>query len=124
MKKLLLTCFVLLFGFYTWAQERLIAGKITAMEDGSALPGVNVILKGTTTGTNSNADGAYSLSIPPSGGILIFSFIGLKSQELEIGERTTLDVQMVFDAQELTEVVVTALGIEKSRDALGYSLQS
>jgi hypothetical protein len=70
------------------AQERSDTGKVTAEEDGSPLPGVNVVLKGSTTGTVTDADGIYKLSVPTEGGTLVFSFIGLKTQEILVGERS------------------------------------
>ncbi len=124
MRRTLLACLFLLPALFARAQENVISGKITSKEDGSAIPGVNVILKGTTIGTNSGVDGSYSLSVPESGGTLVFTFIGLRTQEIEVGGRSTIDVAMIMDMTELSEVVVTALGIEKSRDALGYSLQN
>lgn len=114
----------LLIGFHdSSAQERTISGRVTAADDGTALPGVNVLLKGTTTGTATDADGRYSLSISASGGVLVFSFIGLKSQEIEISGRTTIDISLALDATELSEVVVTALGIERNKNELGYAAQ-
>ena len=70
-----------------WAQDRTISGNISSDEDGSGLPGVNVILKGTTVGTTTDVNGSYSLGIPSDGGTLVFSFIGLASQEIDIGAR-------------------------------------
>lgn len=123
MRKILLSCFFVAHAFFSWAQERTVTGKVTSSEDGSALPGVNVVLKGTTTGTVTDVTGTYTLSVPGSGGVLVFTFIGLESQEIEIGERSVVDVQLAADVQQLTEVVVTALGIEKERKALGYAIQ-
>jgi hypothetical protein len=60
-----------------WAQERTVTGTVTSSEDGSSLPGVNVLLKGTTNGSVTDSDGKFSLSVPSSGGILTFSFIGI-----------------------------------------------
>jgi TonB-linked SusC/RagA family outer membrane protein len=105
------------------AQERTVTGKVTAAEDGAPLPGVNVVLKGTTNGTVTDVDGNYSLSVPADG-TLLFSFIGLTSQEVAIGQRTTVDVQMSQDIQQLGEVVVTAAGIERERKSLGYRLEN
>src|SRR5687767_292039 len=120
MKKFLLTCFALAIALYSLAQERTISGRVTSTEDGSALPGVNVLLKGTTTGTATDSDGKFTLSVPPNGGSLVFSFIGLESKEIEIGERTTLDVSLALDVTQLSEVVVTALGIERETKTLGF----
>ena len=82
MKKFLLVCFSFVFALSTaWAQERMVSGKVTSPEDGSTLPGVNVVLKGTTNGTVTDADGNYKLNVPSAGGTLVFSFIGLQTQE-------------------------------------------
>jgi TonB-linked SusC/RagA family outer membrane protein len=115
MKKCLLTCFSLAIAFYSIAQERTISGSVTSTEDGSALPGVNVILKGTTVGTSTDADGKYSLSVPSSEGSLVFSFIGLESKEIEIGSRTVIDVSLAFDITQLNEVVVVGYGVQERR---------
>ncbi|MGE0770892.1 MAG: SusC/RagA family TonB-linked outer membrane protein [Cyclobacteriaceae bacterium] len=124
MKKILLLCFSFVFAASVWAQDRVVSGKVTAQEDGSSLPGVNVVLKGTTNGTVTDADGNYRLNVPSAGGTLVFSFIGLQSQELEIGQRSVIDVQLGLDVKQLTEVVVTAVGIEREKKALGYSVAS
>jgi hypothetical protein len=95
MKKFLLLCSAVVFAFScAWAQERTVSGKVSSLEDGSPLPGVNVLLKGTTTGTVTDVDGKYSLSVPSGGGSIVFSFIGLQTQEIAIGERTTVDVAL------------------------------
>ncbi len=122
MKKFLLLVFMLTFtlGFgEVWAQNRTISGKITSIEDGSTLPGVNVVLKGTTIGTVTDIDGNYSLSVPADGGTLVFSFVGLATKEVEIGARSVIDVQMAQDVTELSEVVVTGYGVEQKRDLTG-----
>jgi len=121
MKKFLLTCIALVFVLCSWAQERTVTGRVSAAEDGSALPGVNVVVKGTTNGTVTDADGNYSLTVAGLNQYLVFSFIGLASQEVSVGERTTVDVQLALDITQLTEVVVTAQGIEREQKALGYA---
>ncbi len=121
MKKFLLVCFSFAFVLSAWAQDRVVSGKVTAAEDGSTLPGVNVVLKGTTNGTVTDTDGNYKLNIPASGGSLVFSFIGLQTQEVPIGERTTVDIGLGLDVQQLSEVVVTAQGIQRDQKALGYA---
>ena len=107
-----------------WAQDRTINGSVTSDDDGSGLPGVNVILQGTTVGTTTDVNGSYTLDIPSDGGTLVFSFIGLASQEVEVGARSVVDVVMSSDVEELQEVVVTALGITKEKAALGYAVTS
>ncbi|MFZ6010221.1 MAG: SusC/RagA family TonB-linked outer membrane protein [Bacteroidota bacterium] len=121
MKKFLLTCFALVFALYSMAQERTVSGRVSSQEDGSPLPGVNVVVKGTTSGTVTDSDGNYKLSIPASGGSLVFSFIGLQTQEIEIGDRSVVDVQLSLDVTQLSEVVVTAQGISREQKTLGYA---
>jgi TonB-linked SusC/RagA family outer membrane protein len=106
------------------AQERKVTGKVTATEDGAPLPGVNVVLKGSTNGTVTDVDGNYSLTVPSDGAVLLFSFIGLTSQEITVGQRGIIDVQMAQDVQQLGEVVVTAAGIEREKKSLGYRLEN
>ncbi len=87
------------------------------------MPGVNVIVKGTSAGTTSDATGRYNLAVSESGpAILVFSFIGYATQEVDAGSRTTVDVSLAEDVRELSEVVVTALGVERSTKALQYSV--
>lgn len=107
----------------TQAQERTISGTVTSTEEGMALPGVNVIIQGTALGTVTDIEGNYSLNVPQDANVLVFSFIGYVQEEVEIGDRTTIDVQMETDITQLSEVVVTALGIEREERALGYAVQ-
>jgi len=125
MKKILLTSIICLFCLpWVMAQQRNVTGKVTSAEDGSVLPGVNVVLKGTTAGTVTDANGEYALSVPEGGGTLIFSFIGITSQEIEVGQRSVIDVVLTQDVTQLGEVVVTAVGIERDKRSLGYAVQS
>src|SRR5690606_15155824 len=126
MKRILLITFMFVSALATesWAQTRSVTGKVTSAEDGSTLPGVNVILKGTTTGTVTDIDGNYRITVPEDGGTLVFSFIGLATQEAVVGARSVVDIQMVSDVEQLGEVVVTALGIERSVKNLGYAASS
>lgn len=115
---------ILLFGAVNiQAQDITVSGKVTAADDNSALPGVNVLLKGTSTGTITDADGNYSISVPQNS-VLVFSFVGLRSQEINVGSRSVMDVSMESDITQLTEVVVTAAGIEANKRELGYSIQN
>lgn len=122
MRRILLLCFTAVFTLASselWAQERTVSGRVTSSEDGTPLPGVNVILKGTTTGTATDADGRYTISIPASGGTLAFSFIGLKSQEVEVGTRSSVDVGMEQEVTQFNEVVITAGGLVVQKRELG-----
>lgn len=109
--------------FELWAQNRVVSGKVTSAEDGSSLPGATILLKGTTTGTTTDLDGSWKLSVPIEGGTLIFSFVGMANEEVEIGSRSIIDVAMEVDSNQLTEVVITALGISRDKKSLGYSVQ-
>jgi len=119
MRKILLVCFSFAFVLNAWAQERVITGGVTSTEDGSALPGVNVVVKGTTTGSVTDADGKYSLAVPSSGASLVFSFIGLKTSEISIGERTIIDIQLGLDVTQLSEIVVVGYGTQIKQDLTG-----
>ncbi|MBN8826483.1 MULTISPECIES: SusC/RagA family TonB-linked outer membrane protein [unclassified Spirosoma] len=116
---MLLTCSLLIS---SWAQDRKIRGRVTAAEDGAPIPGASVVLKGTSRGVNTDADGNYSISVSDGGKVLIFSFVGTAAQEIEIGNRSTIDIQLVADAKSLQEVVVTAQGIVREKKALGYAV--
>lgn len=124
MKRFLLTCVTLWIAWGAYAQERTISGRVTSAEDGSALPGVNVVVKGSVSGTVTDADGKFTMSIPGSDAVLVFSFIGLQTKDVSVGERSVVDVQLNTDVTQLSEVVVTAVGIEADKKALGYSLQT
>lgn len=119
MRRFLLVCissFLLVATVY--AQERTVTGKVTSAEDGSALPGVNVVVKGTTNGTVTDAAGNYKLSVPADGGTLVFSFIGLTTSEVSVGSRQTIDVQMAADVTQLSEIVVIGYGEQSTRNNL------
>lgn len=105
-------------------EERTISGKVTSAEDGSALPGVNVALKGTKLGTVTDAQGNYLLKVPNSGGILIFSFIGLITKEVAIGSKNRIDVSLSLDVSQLSEVVVTGYSAVHKEKKIGGALQS
>jgi|JI61114C2RNA_FD_contig_121_20926_length_6511_multi_12_in_0_out_0_4 TonB-linked SusC/RagA family outer membrane protein len=119
MKKFLLVCFSFMFVLSAWAQDRVINGKVTSSEDGSTLPGVNVVMKGTTNGSVTDGNGNYKLSVPNSGGVLSFSFIGFLTREVEIGSKSTIDIQLESDVQQLSEVVVSAGGLIVQKKELG-----
>ncbi len=124
MKRILLVSFMLVLSAYSiaWAQ-RTVTGAVTGQEDGTPIPGVNVVLKGTTIGTVTDIDGKYQIDVPQSGGTLVFSFIGLTTEEVEIGNQSVINMVMIADLKQLTEVVVTALGINREERSLGYAVQ-
>lgn len=120
-KNLLFFCFSLLLIQNTIAQEKTITGVVSSKSDGSPLPGVSIVVKGTTKGVETDFDGKYSIKASPRN-VLLFSFVGMKSTEVVITNQTTIDVQLI-EGNVLDEVVVTALGIKKEKKALTYSAQ-
>ena len=124
MKKQFTTCLLVMFGLMgtVFAQERNISGNVTSVEEGIGLPGVNVLIQGTTTGTTTDLDGNYTLNVPADATNLVYSFVGYRSQVIAIGNRSAIDIQLEEDIAALDEVVVTALGIERSKEALNYSV--
>lgn len=123
MKKCLLAVF-LFFSFYVAdAQERNVTGKVISAEEGQPLPGVSVLVKGTTTGTVTDIEGNYEISVPPNATTLVFSYLGYGSQEREIGNETVINVSLSADIEDLSEVVVTAFGLEREKKSLTYTVQ-
>lgn len=102
-----------------FSQQRTVSGKVTSAEDGSALPGVNVLVKGTTTGTVTTINGTYSIEIPAGATTLTFSFIGFKAQEVDVNGRTVVDVTLENDITQLQEVVVTGYGTTLKKEFSG-----
>ncbi|RAV97976.1 SusC/RagA family TonB-linked outer membrane protein [Pseudochryseolinea flava] len=101
-----------------WAQDRTVSGVIKTFEEGDPLPGVSIVVKGTTNGTVTDADGKYQIVVP-DGAVLIVSFVGFKNQEIEVGARTTIDVMLETDVMSLGEVVVIGYGEQRKVDLTG-----
>jgi TonB-linked SusC/RagA family outer membrane protein len=118
MQYLLLLYFLLFYTGTSLAQGISVKGKVTD-ETGQALPGVTILLKGSSTGATTNPDGNYTLNLPSSTGTLVVSFIGYTSQEIPINNRTTIHVNLVPDAKALGEVVVVAYGQQKKATVTG-----
>jgi TonB-dependent starch-binding outer membrane protein SusC len=119
-RNLLLTVVCLVFLYVpVFGQERVISGKVTSAEDGSPAPGVNVLIKGTTIGTATDAEGMYTLNVPAGNNTLVFSFIGFKTIEREIGTLTVVDAVLEPDAVQLTELVVVGYGTQLKQDLTG-----
>ena len=107
----------------THVADRTISGKITTKTDGTPLAGVNVILKGSQTGTSSDASGNYSIAIGErKNPVLVFSFIGHLTQEIAVGNESTINIVLEESNETLTEVVVTALDIKREARSLGYAV--
>jgi TonB-linked SusC/RagA family outer membrane protein len=127
MKKLSLMLF--LFAFWSvstiLAQTKTISGTVISSQEGEGvIPGVSVTVPGTTIGAITDAKGKYTVAVPQDATTLVFSYIGMKRQEVPIGNRSTVDVTMESDILNLSEVVVTAVGIQRSAKSLGYSVSS
>lgn len=123
MRKILLFSILLAFvmGYEAIAQQ-IVSGTVTD-ETGERLPGVNVVVKGTTTGTTTDLEGNYRLSVEDDA-TLVFSFIGFNEQEILVGTRSVIDVTLLPDVTQLSEIVVTAQGIERKKEALGFAVSS
>ncbi|WP_083470280.1 SusC/RagA family TonB-linked outer membrane protein [Rufibacter tibetensis] len=118
MLRLLLFALSLCIAQAGFAQSKTITGRVTSSDDGSAMPGVSVVVKGTTNGTSTDTDGRYSIQATP-GSVLIFTFIGSVAQEHSVGDASTIDVRLGSDAKALDEVVVVGYGTQKRSDVTG-----
>ncbi len=119
---IILAIFIIAFAGRVNAQQT-VTGTVTAAEDGSAMPGVNIVAKGTTVGTMTNDSGTYSINVPQNATTLIFSFIGMQTVEMPING-SVVDVVMKTEENALEDVVVTAMGISRQKKAMGYSVQA
>jgi TonB-linked SusC/RagA family outer membrane protein len=118
---LLLTCLLVCGMHVVFAQSRTLTGTVTDADDGSALPGVSVVVKGTSIGTVTDIDGKFSLNVPGDATFLRFSFVGMATKEVEITSATNYEVALEQAGLAVDEVVVTAFGISKAKKALGYA---
>jgi TonB-dependent starch-binding outer membrane protein SusC len=110
---------VALFATCSFAQDRRVTGRVTADGTGEAVVGVSVVIKGTSTGTTTDANGQYSLNVRGGNDVLVFSFIGFKPIERAVGSQAVLNVLMEEDQAMLNEVIVTGYTSEKKKDILG-----
>jgi len=127
MKKSYALSLVFLFGFLlslpAYAQQE-VKGKVKAKEDGNPLPGVSIVIQGTTTGTITDLDGNYSITVPGAQSILVYSFIGFSTKTLTVGNSSAIDIILAAGTSELDEFIVTAFGISQEKKSLGYAAQS
>lgn len=103
------------------AQTRTVSGTVTDSNGGAPLPGVSISVQGTQKGTQTDFDGNFSLEVA-TGDVLVFSYMGMKTQTVTVGSLNTINLSMEEDASKLDEVVVTALGIKREERALGYAV--
>ncbi|GAB3928068.1 SusC/RagA family TonB-linked outer membrane protein [Larkinella terrae] len=99
----------------------MVKGRVTD-EKGEGLPGVSIVVKGSQQGTTTDAGGNFSINVPSPRSVLVFSFVGYTAQEVEVANRSTLEIKLLAESKALDEVVVTALGIRKETKSLGYSV--
>lgn len=120
MKKNLLLSLLLLFALIgsAWAQTTAVSGQVTSAADGAVLPGVTVLEKGTSNGVTTGIDGEYRLNVQPNA-TLVFRFIGMTTQEVPVNGRSTINVQLRTDQQQLEEVVVVGYGTQEKRSVTG-----
>jgi TonB-linked SusC/RagA family outer membrane protein len=125
MRKLIfLSVFLLLAGIQGVFSQKVVSGKVISPVDNAPLQGVTVVIQGTTTGTITDTDGNYSISVPDDEAILEYSIVGYLTEEVQVGTRINIDVALEEDIQQLGEVVVTALGIKRDEKSLGYAVTS
>ncbi len=120
-KKFILILSVSFFCIYKACTQQTISGTVISSEDSLGIPGVTVVVKNTDIGTTTNIEGFYSIDMPADQNTLVFSFVGMQSQEIILDGRSQINVALNPQAYELQEIVVTALGIKRERKALGYS---
>ncbi len=119
MRKLAMLIALLLCSVYMMAQDKTVTGKVTDEKDGTPLPGVSVIVKGTTIGTSTGADGTFKLSVPNSAKALLISLVNYVDYEVAIGNKSNFEVSLSSTAQSLSEVVVVAYGTQKRESITG-----
>jgi TonB-linked SusC/RagA family outer membrane protein len=101
------------------SSSREITGTVTAQEDGTPLPGVNIVLIGSSSGAITDLDGNYSIMVPDNNAVLQFSYIGYATQEINVGSRNAINVQLMLDDNQLEEIVVVGYGTRKRKDLTG-----
>jgi TonB-linked SusC/RagA family outer membrane protein len=117
-----LTMTLLLFTQVLFAQSRTVTGTVTASDTKESLPGVSVVIEGTTKGTVTDLDGKYAIEVEDNLAVLVFSYIGMNTQRKEVGTQSTISVELQSGV-DLDEFVVTALGISREKKSLGYATQ-
>lgn len=122
--KLILSFFVGAFALSTAYAQFTVSGKVISSEDQGPLPGVNILVKGTANGTISDVNGDYSITNGSPNDVLIFSFVGFNAQEIALEGRSIIDITLITDAKQLSEVVITALGIRREEKSLGFAAQT
>ncbi|NJM16975.1 MAG: hypothetical protein HC896_17790 [Bacteroidales bacterium] len=107
-----------------YGQAITVTGVVTSADDNQPLPGVTIIVKGTTVGVTTNIDGQYSIEVPFPQSVLVYSYIGMQPQEIEVAGQAIINAALAPEAYEMEEAVVTALNIRRQTKALGYAQSS
>jgi len=125
MKRFVFVLSLLLFAGFNLLQAQgvQVSGNVTSADDGTALPGVSVVVRGTTIGAVTDFEGNYNITVPDGSATLMFSFVGMQTQEVAVNEQTVINVVLETSTTSLDEVVVTALGISREAKSLGYAIQ-
>ncbi|MBC7409780.1 MAG: carboxypeptidase-like regulatory domain-containing protein, partial [Arcicella sp.] len=116
--KTTLMAITMLVSLSTFAQDKLVSGKVTDKSDGSGMPGVSVSVKGSNKGTQTDVNGAYKISAPANA-TLVYSFVGFTKQEIAIGNRSEVNINLVSGDRALDEVIVVGYGTTTRKDATG-----
>src|SRR5687768_3181551 len=123
-RKFFLFLLLICFGFFTWAQTKQVSGRVTKQGTTENLTGVTVTVKGTSTITTTNTEGHYTIIVPGNNSVLVFSSVGYATQELNVGDRTTVDVAFAEQTSTLEEVVMTGYGSGVRRGDLTSAVSS
>ena len=123
MRKLLLANLMWVWLIPAAVAQQQVTGKVTDYSNSESLPGVNILLKNTTTGTVSDIDGNFTLQVPGPDAVLVFSFIGYETQEVTVGTQTNITVDLIPDLTTLSEVVVIGYGTQRKSDLTGAVLR-
>ncbi len=118
-RRIFLLLFLVFSSVLVFSQQHKVSGLVTDTKTGEPISGVNVFVKGTTSGVSTDANGRYSITLPPEKNILIFSFVGYKTKEIVVDNKTTIDIKLSETYSELDEVVVIGYGVRKKRDITG-----
>ena len=122
-KRILLICIILISMVKLQAQRHTVTGSVTSAEDGAPLPGVSVMAQGALSGTTTDNKGNYSLSVPNGKAKIVFSSTGFINQTISVSGKSAINLALTRDTKQLSEVVVTALGITKQKKAVGFATQ-
>ncbi len=116
--------FMIVLSTLSLSAQRTVSGVVTGADGNQPLIGVNILIKGTSSGEITDFDGRFSITVPSEESVLVFSYTGYESQEITVGSLTDLNVTLQLNATSLDEIVVTAIGITADKSNLGYSIQS